>query len=278
MIRRLVTAVLLWLGMCPAIAQDSSVVCFSDSSPGAVIPACDDLIETDPRHAQAHQARGAAWYKVGDYERAIADYSASLRIDPHYIRAYYNRGIAWEAEGKLQSALQDLRTFQTLDPSFPETEQAIARITERLKGQITNADAEGPTPSTRVGEEVIQMEQLGGVFVVPVRFNGVITLNAIVDSGASDVSVPVDLVLTLMRANTITEADFLGQKTYILADGSKVPSHQFRIRSLRVGNKTIQNVVASVASSTADILLGQSFLGKFKSWSVDNAKHALVLR
>ena len=122
------------------------------------------------------------------------------------------------------------------------------------------------------------MEQMGGVFVVPVRFNEVITLNAIVDSGASDVSVPVDLVLTLMRANTITEADFLGQKTYVLADGSKVPSHQFRIRSLRVGNRTIQNVVASVASSSASILLGQSFLGKFKSWSVDNAKHALVLQ
>ena len=278
MIRKLVTAVLLWLCICPAVAQDSRVVCFSDSSPDAVIPACDDLIETDPRHAQAHQARGIAWYKVGDYERAIADYTASLRIDPRYIRAYYNRGIAWEAEGKLENALQDLRTFQSLDPSVPETEGAIARITKRLKSQIASAHVENSVSPRRADEEVIQMEQMGGVFVVPVRFNEVITLNAIVDSGASDVSVPVDLVLTLMRANTITEADFLGQKTYVLADGSKVPSHQFRIRSLRVGNRTIQNVVASVASSSASILLGQSFLGKFKSWSVDNAKHALVLQ
>jgi len=275
LIRKLATAVLLLPYVCPAIAQDSRAVCFSNSSPGAVIPACDDLIETDPRHAQAYQARGAAWYKVGDYERAIVDYSSSLAIDPKYIRAYFNRGIAWEAEGNLQKALEDLRIFQGLDPSFPDTGQAIARIVKRLKSQIT--DAKNSPPSGIVSEEVIKMDQVGGIFVVPVRFNGVITLNAIVDSGASDVSVPADLVLTLMRANTITEEDFLGQKTYVLADGSKVPSHQFRIRSLQVGSKTIRNVVATVASSNADILLGQSFLGKFKSWSVDNVKHALVL-
>jgi len=122
------------------------------------------------------------------------------------------------------------------------------------------------------------MQPLNGVFVVPVRFNETITLNAIVDSGASDVSVPADIVLTLIRSNTVTESDFLGEKTYILADGSKVPSRQFRIRSLRVGNKTLQNVIATVASINADILLGQSFLSKFRSWSVDNEKHALVLR
>jgi predicted aspartyl protease len=122
------------------------------------------------------------------------------------------------------------------------------------------------------------MENNGGVYVVPVRFNDSITLDAIVDSGASDVSIPADVVLTLMRAKTITQADFLGQQTYILADGSKVPSQQFRIRSLKVGNKTVENVIASIASVNGEILLGQSFLSKFKSWSVDNEQHLLILR
>ena len=278
MIRKLVAAVLFLHFINPAVAQDSRIVCFSNSSPDAVIPACDDLIDIDPSHAQAYQARGTAWYKVGDYERAIADYSASLTIDPKYIRAYYNRGLAWEAEGNLQNALKDLRTFENLDPSFSDTQEAIARVAKRLRSQTASLDAGNAGTSIRAGEEIVKMEQVGGVFVVPVRFNEVITLNAIVDSGASDVSVPADLVLTLMRANTVTSGDFLGQQTYVLADGSKVPSHQFRIRSLRVGSKTIQNVIATVASVNADILLGQSFLSKFKSWSVDNEKHALVLR
>jgi predicted aspartyl protease len=58
------------------------------------------------------------------------------------------------------------------------------------------------------------MEQEGGVYVVPVRLNGAITLNAVVDSGASDVSIPADVVLTLMRAKTISDEDFLGEQTY----------------------------------------------------------------
>jgi hypothetical protein len=129
-----------------------------------------------------------------------------------------------------------------------------------------------------VDQQTVKMERSGGVYVVPVRFNDIITLNAVVDSGASDVSIPADIVLTLMRTKTVTQDDFLGKQTYVLADGSRVPSQQFRIRSLKVGNKTIENVVASIASANATILLGQSFLAKFKTWSVDNEQHTLILR
>jgi len=130
----------------------------------------------------------------------------------------------------------------------------------------------------RDDRETITMEKSGGVFTVPVRFNDTITLDAVVDSGASDVSIPADIVSTLMRTKTITDEDFVGEQTYVLADGSKVPSLRFRIRSMKVGTKTVQNVVGSIASVNATILLGQSFLSKFKSWSVDNEQHTLVLR
>jgi predicted aspartyl protease len=116
----------------------------------------------------------------------------------------------------------------------------------------------------------------GGTYVVPVLVNGAITLDFVVDSGAADVSIPADVVMTLMRTGTLKEADFLGEKTYVLADGSKVPSQTFRIRSLKVGNKVLENVNGSIASVQGGLLLGQSFLGRFKSWSIDNAKHALV--
>jgi predicted aspartyl protease len=215
---------------------------------------------------------------MGQYDRAIADYSMSLAIDQKYIRAYYYRGLAWEAEGRLQNALKDFRTIVDLDPSFQDAQRALVRVNRQLTQQAGISAPKNMAPSGHSGEELITMEQDGGVFVVPVRFNDVITLNAIVDSGAAHVSVPNDIVLTLIRTKTITAEDFLGQQTYVLADGSKVPSQMFRIKSLRVGNKTIENVVASVSPTKAEILLGQSFLSKFKSWSVDNEKHVLVLR
>jgi predicted aspartyl protease len=102
-------------------------------------------------------------------------------------------------------------------------------------------------------------------------------LDFVVDSGASDVSIPADVVMTLMRTGTLKDSDFLGEKTYVLADGSKVPSQTFRIRSLKVGDKVLQNVNGSIAPVQGSLLLGQSFLSRFKSWLVDNGKHALLL-
>ena len=58
---------------------------------------------------------------------------------------------------------------------------------------------------------------------------------------------------------------------------TKVKSKTFRIRSLKVGDKVIENVQGSVASVNGSLLLGQSFLGRFKSWLMDNTRHVLVL-
>lgn len=124
----------------------------------------------------------------------------------------------------------------------------------------------------------IPMKRHGGTFVVPVVVNGTLTLDFVVDSGASDVSVSEDVVATLVRAGTIVQSDFLETKIYVLADGSQVPSQTFRIRSLKVGDRLVENVTGRVASAKSPLLLGQSFLARFKSWSVDNNKHVLVLQ
>lgn len=46
---------------------------------------------------------------------------------------------------------------------------------------------------------------------------------------------------------------------------------------LTVGGKVIENVTGSVNPVATDALLGQSFLTRFKSWSIDNARQALQL-
>jgi hypothetical protein len=118
----------------------------------------------------------------------------------------------------------------------------------------------------------------GGTLRVPVTINGQLTLKFVIDSGVSDVSIPADVVMTLVRTETISDADFLGKETYRLADGSTVPSQRFVIRSLKVGEKTLENVVGSIAPVSGSLLLGQSFLSRFSSWSIDNQRQALILR
>ncbi len=92
------------------------------------------------------------------------------------------------------------------------------------------------------------------------RINDQITLKFVVDSGASDVSIPADVVMTLLRTGTISDSDFLGTQKYRMADGSTVPSQQFVIRSLKVGDRTLENVTGSIAPMEGGLLLGQSFL------------------
>jgi clan AA aspartic protease (TIGR02281 family) len=123
----------------------------------------------------------------------------------------------------------------------------------------------------------VSLKTDGGIFVVPVQINGTITLDFAIDSGAADVSVPADVFSTLVRTGTIKDSDILGEQTYVLADGSELKSVTFTIRSLKVGDNVIENVRGSVASVRGALLLGQSFLGRFKSWSLDNKKHELLL-
>jgi predicted aspartyl protease len=126
-------------------------------------------------------------------------------------------------------------------------------------------------------ETEIPLQKEAGTLVVPVRINDALTLNFIVDSGAADVSIPADVVMTLIRLGTIKNSDFLGEQTYRLADGSTFPSDTFRIRLLKVGDREIENVTGSIASVAGGLLLGQSFLSRFKSWSIDNNRQMLLL-
>jgi uncharacterized protein len=123
----------------------------------------------------------------------------------------------------------------------------------------------------------VPMRLEGGTYIVPIVINDVITLNFIVDSSAADVSIPANVVMALMRMGTLRQSDFLGEQTYLLADGSEVPSRTFLIRSLKVGNKALKNVSGSVAPVRGSLLLGRDFLSRFKSWSVDNGTHVLLL-
>ena len=95
--------------------------------------------------------------------------------------------------------------------------------------------------------EEIPLGSHGSTYSVAVRLNDAITLNFLLDTGASDVALPGDVVSTRLRTGTLTERDFVGSATYLLADGSKLPSLRFILREVRVGSQSARNVVANVS-------------------------------
>ena len=130
---------------------------------------------------------------------------------------------------------------------------------------------------TSTDHETIVLRREGGTYILPTAINGLLTLDFTLDSGAADVSIPADVAGTLMRTGTLTPGDFLGQQTYVLADGSLLPSRQVRIRSLRIGDVEVRDVVASIVPSNGSLLLGQSFLGRLSFWTIDNRQPALIV-
>ncbi len=137
--------------------------------------------------------------------------------------------------------------------------------------------APAPPATSPTGRSEIGVKKRGGTFAVPVEVNNAMTLDFTIDSGAADVSVPNKVVAQLLRSGALRRSDFEGTQDYRLADGSTVTSRTFRLRQLKVGDRVIENVLASEGGETGSLLLGQSFLSRFKSWSINNQKQVLVL-
>jgi clan AA aspartic protease (TIGR02281 family) len=136
-----------------------------------------------------------------------------------------------------------------------------------------------PAPhSAETASAEIALESDGrGDFTVPVRINGAEPVKFVVDSGAGVVVLPADLVETLTKSGAIVPGDMLGRDTYVTADGRKHRGTRLMLHQLDVGGHTVTNVMASVAPARATPLLGQTFLAKFKSWTLDNQRHVLII-
>ena len=117
--------------------------------------------------------------------------------------------------------LNDDRIAKVVFQKSPEGEAMLEKAFEAWKVEAPPSQAAPPSstslpakqappeqPVLALGVTVVPMVSEGGTFVVSVKINDEITLNFIVDSGASDVTVPQDVVSTLVRTGTITTRTF----------------------------------------------------------------------
>lgn len=123
----------------------------------------------------------------------------------------------------------------------------------------------------------VSLRLSGGTFFVLATINKTIDAPFIVDSGSSDVTIPADYVDILVKTGSISEDDFLKERLYRLANGTTVHARTFRLKSVAVGGRVLHDVTGSVSIGSGGFLLGQSFLGRFHSWSIDNERKVLIL-
>jgi len=217
--------------------------------------------------------------KTGRTDEAIKMNYAALKLVPQLVDVRGALADELARKGRKDEALNLLESFdQSLvdQGHAPYFTSQIARLKGATADQSETAALLQAPPKPGTTEVALLSES--GILHVPVLVNDSLALNFVVDSGASDVTIPEDVAKTLMQNGTLTGADFRALRIYIMADGTRMPSQMFMLRSLKVGDREVRDVTASITKPGGPLLLGQSFLRKFKSWSIDNRRKVLVLQ
>jgi aspartyl protease family protein len=116
----------------------------------------------------------------------------------------------------------------------------------------------------------------GGVYQIPIEVND-IPLYFILDTGASSISISAAEAAVMAKQGTITRQDVLGEKNFQTATGDIVAGTIIILRKVRIGDKVLTNVEASVVDNIeAPLLLGQSALQRFGKISIDNTRHEIT--
>src|SRR5262245_16371472 len=102
-----------------------------DQNPDLAIRACSEVIRegnTTVTMIYAHDNRGVAYERNGDYKAAIADFSERIRLDPRDPYAYSRRGNAYLRSGEYGHAIIDFG-------------EAIKRMPKKSRGYVERGRA-----------------------------------------------------------------------------------------------------------------------------------------
>ena len=106
-----------------------------------------------------------------------------------------------------------------------------------------------------------------------------LALNMIFDTGASDVSISKVEADFMLKNNYLSKDDIKGKQYYQTADGGISEGTVITLKEVRIGDAVLHNVNASVVKNQkAPLLLGESVLQRFGTFTVDNINSKLIIK
>ncbi|MGH9842537.1 MAG: tetratricopeptide repeat protein [Blastocatellia bacterium] len=90
-----------------------------------------------PDFAEAHNARGSARQRTGDFDGALADYNQAIKLDPRCAAAWFNRGMLWKAKGDWRRAEADFTQAIELKPHLADAyaQRGLARLRQGAEAE-----------------------------------------------------------------------------------------------------------------------------------------------
>lgn len=105
----------------------------------AIIDQNTKKIDASPGQAHLYLARGHAYFKLRDFDKAIRDYNQALKLDDRLDDAYFGRGMALARAGAITDGIADLTTYLKRHPrsSLAYTKRGIRYL---WNGDLENAE------------------------------------------------------------------------------------------------------------------------------------------
>lgn len=223
------------------------------------------------------------WKKVGGAkvsvtEKSIFNGHTYVGFADTTIRHYESieeTGTAYQMKGTLEMNLDYSNVPNILCPNGEDMVYGKVHKTI-LKFPIYDLDAFFTNVNSNEKVITVPVRKEGNTYSVEIRIGGK-SLMYIIDSGASEMVVPTTLLKDLIDQGIVRNSDFLAPKTFVLADGSEKEYRRVRIPVVTIGTNRVTNVISIIAEDGNPLLLGKSFLDKFRSWKINNSNLTLEL-
>lgn len=146
----------------------------------------------------------------------------------------------------------------------------------RINAKNSRDNNDGTGISNNTSKTLVKMVEENGVYKIPVEINGS-NMNFIFDTGASIISISSTEAMFLYKQGTLKEEDFIGNVNFQDATGAISEGTIIRLKTVKIGNKILQNVEASIVhNNSAPLLFGQSALAKFGKVSIDYDRNEIT--
>lgn len=163
--------------------------------------------------------------------------------------------------------------------NLPElTEQRLMALNAKLMVSAEFEQLSSPPSASGQPIEIQMLPGQGAVFRVPGLLDGKIPLLFAVSSGSTGVTIPNGLAVLMSDQGLLKKSDVVGETNAILSNGAITRITIIHIASLQIGGVVLHDLDVGYTPGAGEPQLGQSFLNRFKSWSIDNSRQLLILQ
>src|SRR5262249_28715764 len=133
----------LWIQVIPRSASDASSLSddFRRKAHAEDLAAYTKLLRADPGNPLRYDAVASLYLDERNYDQAIAEFRASLRLNADSAPTHYNLAFALSARGRRDEALGELRDALRIDPDYAQAHNNLGALLQ-VGGKTAEARAE----------------------------------------------------------------------------------------------------------------------------------------